>query len=276
MNTLMKTAMQRMTIFAAVIAALSGQRVAATDDPETSWRGQPGSSHQEWRFDTSSSTPAAEVCLDGAPHSASVAPGSFALGWQSQLPGLGEASGFWDLGSSGTISAPMPSFVSSPEASVRYILVSVCQYQDGGIYSELATVAVPGATYVRTGVDFTDFGTLGEWTVDQTLWRVDAGVSAGPVSITGSINGSIVDRVAVEAGTPISAPALLKVRSLGGAAVEIAWAAALQGFVLESNSDLNDPQGWQAVDAQVQVSGNQQFVQLAGGDAARFFRLRKP
>jgi hypothetical protein len=112
--------------------------------------------------------------------------------------------------------------------------------------------------------------------VDQTLWRVDPGVSAGPISIAGASNGSIVDKVMVEAGTPESQPALLKIRSLGGTAVEISWAAALQGFALESNADLNDPQGWQAVDAPVQVSGDQQFVQLAGGDPARFFRLRKP
>ena len=272
----MKMAMYRTTIFAAVVAALAGQRVLAADDPETSWRGQPGSSQQEWHFDTGSSTPAAEVCLNSAPHSASVTPGTFALGWQNELPGLGDVSGFWDLGRSGTISAPLPGFVTEPEASVRYILVSVSQYQDGSIYSELATVSVPGATFVRTGVDLTDFGTLGEWTVDRTLWRVDPGASAGSVSLTSSVNGSIVDKIVLEAGAPASQPALLKIRSLGGSAVEISWATVLQGFVLESNPDLSDPEGWQPVDAQVQVNGDNQFVQLAGGDAARFFRLRKP
>jgi uncharacterized repeat protein (TIGR01451 family) len=104
--------------------ALASARDLAADVPDTSWRGQPGSSHQEWRFDTASPTPAAEVCLDGTPHTASVTPGQFALGWQSQLPGLGDASGFWDLGSSGTISSPLPSLVTAPEPSVRYILVS--------------------------------------------------------------------------------------------------------------------------------------------------------
>lgn len=269
--------MYRMTIFAALVAALAGQRVAAADDPETSWRGQPGSSLQEWRFDTASNPLAAEVCLNGAPHSATMAPGLFALGWQSALPGLGDASGFWDLGSKGTISAPLPAFVTAPEPSIRYILVSVCQYQDRGIYSELGTVVVPGATYLRTGVDFTDFGTLGEWTVDQTLWRVDAGVSAGPVSITAASNGSIVDKVILEAGTPTSQPALLKIRSVaGGAGVEIAWAASLQGYVLESNANLNNAQGWQAVGAPVLVVGDEQLVRLVAGDAGRFFRLHKP
>lgn len=268
--------MYRVTIFAAVAVVLASQRGFAADDPETSWRDQPGSSHQEWRFDTGSNPVTAEVCLNGSPHAATVAPGLFALGWQTGLPGLGDASGIWDLGSRGTISAPLPSLITSPEPSIRYILVSVCQYQDGGIYSELATVSVPGATYVRTGVDFSDFGTLGEWTVDQTLWRVDAGASAGPVSITAVGNGSIVDKVILEAGAPATQPALLKIRSLGGSAVELSWATSLQGFVLESNPDLNDAGGWQPVDAQAQVSGDQQFVQLAGGDAARFFRLRKP
>jgi hypothetical protein len=268
--------MYRMTVVAVAVVALAGQRGLATDDPETSWRGQPGSSLQEWRFDTGSSMPTAEVCLNSPSHTASVAPGEFALGWRSELPGLGDASGFWDLGRSGIISTPLPDFVTAPEASVRYILVSISQYQDGGIYSELATVSVPGAMYVRTGVDFTGFGTLGEWTVDQTLWRVDPGSSAGAVSITGSANGTIVDQITIEAGSPASQPALLKIRSLGGTAVEISWAASLQGFTLESNTDLNDPDGWLPVDAPVQVNGDSQFVQLAGGDATRFFRLRKP
>jgi hypothetical protein len=272
----MKMAMHRMAIIAAVAGALGAQRVTAADDPETSWRGQPGSSLQEWRFDTGSNPHTAEVCVSATADVAVVTTGQFALGWQSQLPGLGEATGFWDLGRSGTISAPLPGFASSPEPSVRYILVSVSQYQDGGIYSELATVSVPGATYVRTGVDFTGFGTLGEWTVDQTLWRVDPGSAAGLVSVAASVNGSIVDQITVEAGAPLTQPALIKIRSLGGTAVEIAWAAELQGYLLESNADLNDPEGWQPVDAQVQVSGDQQFVQLAGGDSTRFFRLRKP
>jgi len=268
--------MYQMTMVAAAVLALAAQRGLAADDPETSWRGQPGSSLQQWRFDTSSSMPTAEVCLNSAPHSASVAPGEFALGWRSELPGLGDASGFWDLGRSGTISAPLPELMTEPGASVRYILVSISQYQDGGIYSELATVSVPGATYVRMGVDFTGFGTLGEWTVDQTLWRVEAGASAGVVTITGSANGTIVDEITIEAGSPVSQPALLKIRSLGRTAVEISWAASLQGFTLESNTDLNDADGWMPVDAPVQVSGENQYVQLAGGDSARFFRLRKP
>jgi hypothetical protein len=268
--------MYRMTMVAVAVVALAGERGRAADDPETSWRGQPGSTLQEWRFDNGSSMPTSEVSQNTPPNSASVVPGEFALGWRSELPGLGDASGFWDLGRSGTIRTPLPDFVTAPEASVRYILVSVSQYQDGGIYSELATVSVPGAMYVRTGVDFTGFGTLGEWTVDQTLWRVDPGSSASTVSITGSANGTIVDQITIEAGSPASQPALLRIRSLGGTAVEISWAASLQGFTLESNPDLNDPDGWVPVDAPVQVNGDNQFVQVAGGDATRFFRMRKP
>jgi hypothetical protein len=271
----MKTAIYRTTTFAALAAALVGQGVQAADDPETSWRGQPGSSLQEWRFDTGSNPHAAEVCQSSPSDQASMAPGQFALGWRNQLPGLGEATGFWDLGRNGTITAALPPFVAQPNPSVRYVLVSVCQYQDGGIYSEYASVAIPGATFRRTEVDFTAFGPLGEWTVDRTLWRVEAGVSAGPITITGASDGSIVDLVVVEAGTPTSAPVLLSIRRAGNQ-VEVVWSVQLQGFVLESNTNLGNPQGWQPVDAPVMVSGNEQFVRLAAGDSARFFRLRKP
>lgn len=260
---------------AAVTLVVSVGSAGAADNSDTSWRGQPGSTHQEWRFDTGSNPLTAEVCNVGTPHSATMTPGRYALGWKSQLPGLGDATGYWDIGSSGRITTPLPTLVSEAGTAVRYILISVCQYQDGGIYDQLASVSIPGATYLRTGVDFTDIGTVGEWQVNQTLWRVEAGELAGQVTITGAANGSIVDQVVVEAGIPVSAPPLLKVRGLAGV-VEIVWPASLQGFVLESNTDLNNAQGWQAVNSAPQVVGDEQRVQVPTGGSGVFFRLRKP
>lgn len=271
----MNKAINRMAMVAVAMTVLAARDGVAADNSDTSWRGHPGSTHQEWRFDTGANPLTAEVCNAGAPHSATMAPGRFALGWQSQLPGLGDASGYWDMGRSGSISTPLPSLASEPGTAVRYILVSVCQYQDGSIYNELAAVSIPGATYVRTGVDYTAIGTLGEWQVNQTLWRVEAGESAGLVTITGAANGSIVDQVVVEAGIPVSAPPLLAVRSLG-ASVEIAWAASLQGFVLESNTDLNNAQGWQVVNSVPEIVGDEQRVQVPADGSGVFFRLRKP
>ena len=274
-NKLMKTAMYRTTMFATLAAALTGQCVQAADDPETSWRGQPGSSRQEWRFDTGANPLPAEVCQNSPSDKAAMVPGPFAIGWQNQLPGLGDVTGFWDLGSRGTVTPVLPPAVTEAGTVVRYVLVSICQYQDGGIYSELATVTIPGATFRRTEVDFTAFGPLGEWTVDRTLWRVEAGVSAGPLTITAASNGSLLDFVTVEAGSPTSAPALLSIRRAGDQ-VEIAWSAQLQGFLLESNTDLGNPQGWQPVDAPVMVVDNEQVVRLAADDSGQFFRLRRP
>lgn len=270
----MKLAMNRVVMGALAVSAMLARSGTAADD--TSWRGQPGSTHQEWRFDTGANPLPAEVCNVGTPHSATIAPGGdLSLGWVTQLPGLGDASGYWDLGQSGRITTPLPSLVSESAPAVRYVLVSVCQYQDGSIYGELAAVSIPGATFVRTGMDFNDIGAIGEWQVNQTLWRVEAGESAGQVTITGAANGSIVDQVIVEAGTPVSAPPLLAIRGMGGA-VEIAWAASLQGFVLESNTDLNNAQGWQPVNVVPQVVGDEQRVQVPTGASGVFFRLRKP
>jgi hypothetical protein len=271
----MKMATYRMTTVAVIVASLAAHQARAAEDPETSWRGQPGSSHQQWRFDTGSNPHTAEICQNSPADQATVAAGQFALGWQSQLPGLGDATGFWDLGRQGRITAALPPVVTDSTDHVRYILVSVCQYQDGGIYSELATVSIAGATFVRAGVDFTEVGTIGEWTVDQSLWRVDEGVTAGPVTITAATDGSIVDVITVEAGAPTSGLARLAIRRLG-AEIEVAWALELQGYVLESNAGLSNPQGWQPVAAPVTVSGNEQLVRLVAGQSAHFFRLRKP
>lgn len=268
-------AINRMAMVAVAVTALSAGDACAADGSDTSWRGQPGSTHQEWRFDTGANPLTAEVCNAGAPHSATIVPGRYAEGWTTQLPGLGDASGYWDLGRSGRITTPLPALVSEAGTSVRYILVSVCQYQDLSIYSQLATVSIPGATFVRTEVDFTAIGPVGEWQVDQTLWRVESGESAGLVTVTGAANGSVVDQVVVETGVPVSAPPLLLIRGLVNA-VEIAWPASLQGFVLESNSDLNDSQGWLAVNVVPQVIGDEQRVQVPSGNTGVFFRLRKP
>ena len=98
--------------------------------------------------------------------------------------------------------------------------------------------------------------------------RADGTLKAPDAQLTGHAAVS-------ESGIPVSVPPLLAIRSLVSA-VEIAWAASLQGFVLESNTDLNDAQGWQAVNAVPQVVGDEQRVQVPTGSSGLFFRLRKP
>jgi hypothetical protein len=79
-----------------------GVPTAADDLFAPPWRGQDGTTYQDWRFDTDDN-PAAPEEVDnpfGNPR-AEVTVGYFGEGWFDWLPGLGSKTGFWDLGGEG-------------------------------------------------------------------------------------------------------------------------------------------------------------------------------
>ena len=84
--------MNRVAMMLAVLASLSSGVLMAAD-PLLSWRGQPGSTYQEWRFDADNNPAVAEV-VSNAPGTgqAAIASGAFSMGWQSQMPALGDVT----------------------------------------------------------------------------------------------------------------------------------------------------------------------------------------
>jgi len=230
-------------------------------------------SRQEWRFDGGSNPAAPEVCEPpGVAATATITPGQFSSGWQSELAGLGTATGFWDLGRSGRIVVPV---TAGTETGARTVRVRVTQWVDGAIFSVRAGVSVAGATFtseVRTTVES---GPLGGWEATESEWSLPDG-QTGNVTVTGAPNGSLVDSVAVVAEAP-GASVVLSIRRLGpdSDAVELSWPAAVAGYALEGTASLSEPD-WQPVPGTPQVAGDRQFVNTTAGGTAKFFRLRKP
>ena len=239
---------------------------------------QAAGTRQEWRFDTGANPAPPEVCdRINSIDRASITPGEFNSGWQDQLPGLGSATGFWDLGRSGRIVLPIASGALTGEAGGTPIRVRICQWLDGGIFNTRATISVAGAT--RSGGSCTNREScaMGGWEVDESVWLLPEGQTAGDLTITGAVNGSLIDLLVVATGASES-PVQLGIRpsALGNNRVELSWPASATGYALESTTDLTAPIGWQPVSGTPLTVGDRLVVTVEANVAARFFRLRKP
>lgn len=257
------TMIQRMTAVAVAVCGLFLATTARAD-----------ATRQEWRFDANSNPATPEVCdPPGATSRATITTGDFSGGWQSQLPGLGSATGFWDLGSRGRI--VMPVSTGTPDGA-KTIRVRVTQWADGGIFSIRAAVSVAGATHTGDRRVATETGTLGGWETDESEWLLPDGQTAGELTITGALNGTLVDSVAVIAEAP-GVSVMLSIRRINpeNDQVELSWPAAVTGFLLEGTANLTAPD-WQPVSGAPQVVGDRRLLTTAAGGSAKFFRLRKP
>jgi hypothetical protein len=77
-----------------------------------------------------------------------------------------------------------------------------------------------------------------------------------------------------ESGAPVPIPRLEL--SQAGGIIILSWAALVDGYGLQSNSNLNDSLGWTPVTNAVQNSNGYYYVTLPGAGGARFFRLQHP
>jgi hypothetical protein len=258
------TMIQRMTMAVAVVCGLLSGAFARAD-----------ATRQEWRFDGGANPVAPEVCNPpGVTSQATITPGEFSGGWQSQLPGLGTATGFWDLGSRGRIVLPVS---TGAQAGAKTIRVRVSQWADGGIFSTRATVSVAGATFTGDHRTITENGSLGNWETDESEWALSEGQTAGDLTIISALNGSLVDSVAVIAEASGSSVVLNIQRStLGSNRVDLSWPASATGYALESTTNLTGPIDWQPVPGTPLTVGDRLVFTVEVNVTAKFFRLRKP
>lgn len=271
----MKNTINRMMV-AILLAWVTAGGFALAQELAPSWRGQPGTTRQVWRFDTSANPAAPELAVGGASGGkARTAPGQFSMGWKHVVPGLGSgSSGFWDLGRSGTITLALS---NSGPAPYQRISVLVSQWLDGGIYSDAATVTVPGGSSAWVDQGLVTTATVGGWFEELSEWMVPVGTTVDQVLVTGAYNGSIIDRVEVDTLGVAPTPTLLSIRPLPGETtlVEVSWPASGGSGQLEWSADLSNAQGWQPVDAAAQLNGTRYSVLLEGSATSRFFRLKQ-
>jgi hypothetical protein len=230
-----------------------------------------------WPFD-SSANPTAPGTVSGgvADAQATIVPGNFSSGYISSNPILGSANGVWDLGSGGTITMQSSAGLSGAGDPASLVTVNVVQYQDGGLYNQLAAVAVPGGTLMGTSSSIVSTTSLGWWTAAQSQWSVPAGTPVGPVVVTGATDGSLVDQVSIQVAAAALPKFQLTIQNVGSSQVQISWPSSYGG-TLEFTPALGDPQGWTPVQPQppVQTNNGTASVILNADAGARFYRLKQ-
>jgi len=180
--------------------------VTVTGNPGTSgdafppcWRNGPGlnTTFQTWRFDDADQTAIAPETVNnanGGP-TAEILIGPFGDGWNDTLPGFGCRQGMWELGQSGAIILTVPNAAGSP-VSYKYLHVQITQWQDGGLYSDLATVA--GGILVSRETNTVETVPFGSWVTEKWVLSITPCPASETITITGGEFGSLIDQVVVD------------------------------------------------------------------------------
>jgi hypothetical protein len=178
-----------------------------------SWRGEPGTTYQSWSFDDGSNPAAPEVSSNAyGTGLADITVNIMGSGWQTQLPGMGTQTNYWDLGGANPEYPPGGGMVLSvPNASTpadyQEIWVQVTYYRD---INQAPAVSVPGAQYISGETQTAEVvPTGGSWMVDRTLWRIEPNPGNIQVLLGASPAwGSVIDQVIIDTLVPEPASAL--------------------------------------------------------------------
>jgi hypothetical protein len=177
------------------LVLISATMAWSSDLAGAPWRGQPGTTLQEWKFGTDANPATPEVMNNpyGMP-TASISVSMFGAGWLDQLPGMGTQTGYWDLGE-GNITL---NIANTPfPLPYKEIYVQVTYYRD---INQAPSVTVPTAQFI-SGKTLTveTVPTGGAWMLDQSIWRIEPNPTSEQVIITGATHwGSVVDQVVVD------------------------------------------------------------------------------
>lgn len=194
---MLKMRLLRFLVVATVLCAIAATASAALD-LAPSWRGSNGSTYQNWGLGTNSTTPAPDSVNNpyGTP-TAAITVGEFGEGWFDQLPGFGSQSGFWDMGSAGTIALDVN---NASGTGYNEIWVQVTYFQD---LFEAPTVDVSASGLISFLSEETQLlehvGTGGDWFTTLTKWRVDPNPNSQTITVTSGMMGSVIDNVTIDA-----------------------------------------------------------------------------
>jgi hypothetical protein len=188
--------MARFTLLTVAICGLVSPAAWAHDVIQPPWRGQDGSTYQEWRFDTNANPAPPEVINNPyGTASAAITVGDFGSGWLDQLGGLGDTqTNYWDLGSAGTIVIDID---NRPEPlPYKEIWIQVTYFQD---LWQAPAVDVPGASLLGGETRLIEHvSTGGDWFLDQTMWRIEPNPDHEQITVTADLSGSVIDQIVID------------------------------------------------------------------------------
>jgi len=209
----MKKSILVLTFAAIAAVALANSPVI----PVPPWRGEEGTTLEEWQFNTDASPVLPDVLVNpyGTP-SGVIQTGSPSQGWIDSIPSVfGNQQGIWDLGGEGgSITLSIPNRPVSAE--FKEIWVAVTYFAD---ISAAPTVSIPGASlygqqYDPIVIESTPTGS--EWITQVSIWRMYPNPDFEQITITSDSQwGSLVSNVTVDT-ICVPEPATLTLLALGG------------------------------------------------------------
>jgi hypothetical protein len=260
----MKIATNRITLVFAALVVLA-INVRADQQGSASW---------VWEFNLDAN-PASSKPPSTPTAEAAVVEGQFASGWLDTNSILGNVQGVWDLGRNGTITVTSSSPLIDGSAQTT-LSVRINQYRDGEVYSALTHVSVARADLLAVTTSVSGHANLGDWVTQETLWQVPVGTAIDSIVITSALNGSLIDRIAVQTPANLATGPQLSIQKIGSNQVKLSWPSSYSTMLLESAGDLNQPVSWEPVSATLQVSGDTASVVLDAADSSRWYRLHQP
>lgn len=178
-----------------VLCMLGAATAFAHDLIEPDWRGQEGTTYQQWRFDDACNPAIPEVINNPyGQATATITVGEYGEGWLYDL-GLGTQTGYWDLG--GTGGQIVLEIDNRPEPlPYKEIWVQVTYYV-GIIVAP--TVDVPEGRLISTQTILVEEDIFGGWFLDQSVWRIGPNPAQEQIIVTADPNwGSVIDQVVVD------------------------------------------------------------------------------
>lgn len=194
----MKLSPVTLLVTASCAAIGSAPLAGAADLFPPSWRGQSGSTLQDWSFNGSSATPSPETVNNpyGIPNLTIDINPPFGTGWYNTFAGVyGTRQGFWDI-ANGSMSFSIP---SSPDTSFyQLVQIQVTYWLD---ISEAPSYNFsPFATQIgsTTTTLVENPAGPGAWYSDLTVWQINSNPGTDLITLLGGANGSILDRVVID------------------------------------------------------------------------------
>ena len=143
-----------------------------------------------WPFSTDQNPALSETAF---PNAAVITPGPFSIGWVSTLP-FSINQGFWDLGSSGTVTTTIADDSSK-------VVVESIEWYDGAIYGSFATVSIPGATLLNESFSIEEpWPVVGNWIKHSQEFSVSG--SVWTMTVTGATNGTVLGSLHISTFKP--------------------------------------------------------------------------
>ena len=169
---------------------------SAHDVVQPDWRGEDGTTFQEWTFDNDDNPVTLTNAYGDA--TATITVGEYGEGWLWDL-GFSEQTGIWDIG--GTDGGIVLDIDNRPEPlDYKEIWLQVTYYKWSG-FSDVPVIDVVGADFMSDQTRSVEEDPLSPgngWFLYQSVWKIEPNPVNERIILTGPAVGSRIDQIVVD------------------------------------------------------------------------------